>query len=132
MKRYKALKKDQLIKEIREGFDDTEVYIGLRPGIDVVIELLENGPNLTTIYCPPSLYELTSTRVRNALEKVNVRLRPYGGGAGRPKLYDENDIKEIKKLMEVGLSITRISQELDIPRRTIYHLLNQENNGDQS
>ncbi|HPR42456.1 MAG TPA: helix-turn-helix domain-containing protein [Candidatus Methanofastidiosa archaeon] len=131
MKRYKALKKDQLIREIREGFDESEVYIGLRPCIDVVIELLENGPNLTTIYCPPSLYDLTSTRVRSALEKVNVRLRPFGGGAGRPNVYDENDIKEIRKLMDAGLSITRISQELDIPRRTIYHLLDKDTGPDQ-
>ncbi|HOP08837.1 MAG TPA: helix-turn-helix domain-containing protein, partial [Candidatus Methanofastidiosa archaeon] len=104
---------------------------GLRPCIDVVIELLENGPNLTTIYCPPSLYDLTSTRVRSALEKVNVRLRPFGGGAGRPNVYDENDIKEIRKLMDAGLSITRISQELDIPRRTIYHLLDKDTGPDQ-
>jgi len=131
MKRYKALKKDQLISDIREGFDDSEVYICLRPCIDVVIELLENGPNLSTIYCPPSLYELTSTRVRNALEKVNVRLRPFGGGAGRPKVYDENDVKEIRNLMDAGLSITRISQELEIPRRTIYHLLSKDE-ADQS
>ncbi|MBN1786300.1 MAG: helix-turn-helix domain-containing protein [Candidatus Methanofastidiosa archaeon] len=126
MKIYKALKKDLLIKQIREGFDDHEVYISLRPCIDIVIELLENGPNLSVIYCPPSLFELTSSRVKNALEKVNVRLRPMGGGAGRPKVYDSNDVTEIKKLISVGLSITRISQELDIPRRTIYHLLNKE------
>ena len=126
MKIYKALKKDQLIKQIREGFDDHEVYISLRPCIDIVIELLENGPNLSVIYCPPSLFELTSSRVKNALEKVNVKLRPMGGGAGRPKVYDRNDVTEIKKLISVGLSITRISQELDIPRRTIYHLLNKE------
>lgn len=126
MKRYKALKKGPLISEIREGFDESEVYISLRPCLDIVIELLENGPNLSVIYCPPSLYELTSTRVKNALEKVNVKLRPHGGGAGRPKVYDDNDLTEIHKLMDVGLSITRISQELDIPRRTIYHLLNKE------
>jgi len=126
MKRYRALKKGLLINEIREGFDESEVYISLRPCLDIVIELLENGPNLSVIYCPPSLYELTSTRVRNALEKVNVKLRPHGGGAGRPNVYDDNDLAEIRNLIDVGLSITRISQELDIPRRTIYHLLNKE------
>ena len=126
MKVYKATKKAELIASIREGFSDKEVYIAIRPCIDVVVELLENGPNLATIYCPPSLYHLTSRRVMRALEKVGVGLSPLGGGAGRPKVYGKARVDEIRKLQSIGMTITRISEELDIPRRTIYHLLKED------
>jgi hypothetical protein len=126
MKVFKAKRKEDMIAHIREGFDDTAVYITLRPCIDIVVELLENGPNLSTIYCPPSLYKLTSDRVRHALEKVGVSLESMGGGAGRPRVYSGNDVVEIRKLQKLGHSITRISKELGIPRRTIYYLLKDE------
>ncbi len=126
MKEFKSTKKAELIGQIREGFSDKEVYIALRPCIDVVVELLENGPNLTTIYCPPSLHRLTSRRVTGALEKVGIALLPKGGGAGRPKVYGTDNISEIRKLKRIGMPITRIAEELDIPRRTIYHLLKDD------
>lgn len=125
MKEFKSTKKAELIGQIREGFTEKEVYIALRPCIDVVVELLENGPNITTIYCPPSLHKLTSRRVTSALEKVGIELLPRGGGAGRPKVYGKGNVAEIKKLQRIGMPITRIAEELDIPRRTIYHLLKE-------
>jgi len=131
MKEFKAKTKREMIELIREGYEDREVYVNLRPCIDIVVELLENGPNLSVIYCPPSLCELTSKRVKNALEKVGISLVPRGGGAGRPSIYSEDDITEIRKLMKIGLSVTRISQELDIPRRTIYHLLGTHGDPDE-
>jgi orotate phosphoribosyltransferase-like protein len=35
-------------------------------------------------------------------------------------------VEEIRKLQSIGMTITRISEELDIPRRTIYHLLKED------
>jgi hypothetical protein len=126
MKEFKSTKKSELIAHIREGFSEEEVYIALRPCIDVVVELLENGPNLEAIYCPPSLHRLTSRRVTAALEQVGIKLLPLGGGAGRPKVYGKDNISEIRKLQRIGMPITRIAEELDIPRRTIYHLLKED------
>ncbi len=126
MKEFKSTKKTELIGQIREGISEKEVYIALRPCIDIVVELLENGPNITTIYCPPSLFRLTSRRVTSALEKVGIALLPKGGGAGRPKVYGKDNISEIRKLKRIGMPITRIAEELEIPRRTIYHLLKDD------
>ncbi len=128
MKKFRASNKEEIIRQIREGFIEEEVYVALRPSIDIVVELLENGPNLSCIYCPPSLYNLTSTRVKRALEKVGVLLNPLGGGAGRPRVYSEQDVKEIRKMQKIGVSITRVSKELEIPRRTIYYLLKEDEN----
>ncbi|MHC1604705.1 MAG: helix-turn-helix domain-containing protein [Candidatus Methanofastidiosia archaeon] len=126
MKEFRASRKEDMIKQIREGFSENEVYVSLRPSIDIIVELLENGPNLSAIYCPSSLFELTSQRVRTALDKVGVSLKPYGSGAGRPRIYTNNDIREIQKLKQIGIPITRISEELEIPRRTIYYLLKEK------
>ncbi|MFQ5891642.1 MAG: helix-turn-helix domain-containing protein [Candidatus Methanofastidiosia archaeon] len=123
MRTFRAQRKLELILEISQGFREEEVYIPHMLGADIILTLIEYGENLKTIYVPPSIYEQTSERVKILLQKARVSLESFGGGAGRPRKYSKEDLREIIKLKNRGFPITKISKELGIPRRTIYHLL---------
>ncbi|MGD2247620.1 MAG: helix-turn-helix domain-containing protein [Candidatus Methanofastidiosia archaeon] len=102
------------------------MYIPRILGTDILFALIEHGENLTTIVVPPSIYELTSERVKIYLEKARINLEKGDNTPGRPTKYTKDDIREIVQLKENGMSITQISLELDIPRRTVYYLLEKE------
>ncbi len=128
MKKIIAKNKKDLIKKLRVELSDKDekIYINMRPSVDIMVEVLEHAPNVKYILCPKSLYDLTSIRVKKALERVGVLLIPYGEGAGRPNKYNEETVHKIKKMFDLGVPIKEISKSLDIPLRTVYHLINEE------
>jgi len=130
LKIIKFTNKEKVIKEIEKGFEDEVVYLSIRPSIDVIVALIENDPNIRTILCPPSLYELTSERVKNALKKVGISLQKGNFKAGRPVKYKKEDIEEMLRLYKAGVPVSRIREELGIPRRTIYYYLNKVKNNE--
>ena len=91
--------------------------------MDILSALLEHGKNLKVIVVPPSVYEQTSERVRSYLKEKRVSLEKGEAHAGRPHKYSEEDIKKIIVLKNQGTPIAQISKKLDIPRRTVYYLL---------
>ena len=128
MKIIRTTDKTEVVREIEKGFDDDVVYLSIRPSIDVVVALLENDPNLSIILCPPSLYELTSKRVRHALKKVGVSLEKGSYTVGRPRKYTNRDVREMVALYDDGMPVSTISEELGIPRRTVYYYINKVKN----
>lgn len=125
MKVIKHTDKEKVLEEIKAGVDDEVVYLSIRPSIDVVVALLEHDPNLKTILCPPSLHELTSTRVKDALKKVGISLKKGNVKVGRPRKYTKEEIQKMLDLYREGVPVTTISEKLEIPRRTIYYYLNK-------
>ena len=115
-----------MLSEIEEGFTEKEVYIPRILGIDILMALVEHGENLKTIVLPPSIYDLTSERVKVHLEKERVHLQKGTDSAGRPPKYADSDVKKIIKLKNKGIPITQIAKELSIPRRTVYYLLEKK------
>ncbi|MEA1993353.1 MAG: helix-turn-helix domain-containing protein [Euryarchaeota archaeon] len=130
LKVLKITDKEEVINEIEKGIEEEIVYLSVRPSIDIVVALLENAPNLNTILCPPSLYTLTSERVKKALRKVGISLKKGSFNVGRPKKYTEDDIDKMLDLRNAGSSVIEISEELGIPRRTIYYYLNKVKNNE--
>jgi hypothetical protein len=94
--------------------------------MDILSTLLEHGKNLKVIVVPPSVYEQTSERVKSYLKDKRVSLEKGEARAGRPHKYSEEDIKKIIALKNQGTPIIQISKKLDIPRRTVYYLLEKE------
>ncbi len=128
MKVIKHTDKEKVLEEIKEGVNDEVVYLSIRPSIDVVVALLEHDPHVKTILCPPSLYELTSARVRDALKEVGVSLKKGDVKVGRPRKYTKEEIQTMLDLYSDGVPVTTISERLEIPRRTIYYYLNKVEN----
>jgi hypothetical protein len=130
LKIIKITNKEKVIKEIEKGVEDEVVYLSIRPSIDVIVALLENDPNIRILLCSPSLYELTSVRVKNALKKVGISLEKGSFKVGRPVKYTKRDIEEIFTLYNSGVSVSKIAHELGIPRRTIYYYLDKVKNNE--
>ena len=116
--------KFELLNEIRQlnGVAD-EVYVSLRPTVEITEELLKQCPSLKKIHCPPSLYLQVSKRVFKALGERSIELKPGEFSVGRPKKYNLDTIKQIVTDRSSGKSAKKISQEYDIPLRTVYYHL---------
>ena len=123
---FTSKKKEELLSEIEEGFTDKEVYIPRIFGVDILLPLKEHGENLKVIVVPPSIYDSTSERVKSYLETKRVHLQKGSESAGRPPKYTDDDIKKIVKLKNQGIPITQIAKQLNIPRRTVYYLLEKK------
>lgn len=91
--------------------------------MDILLALLEYGSDLKVIVVPPSVYAQTSDRVKSYLEKARVSLEKGEERAGRPVKYTKEDVRKIMNLKKQGIPIVEISRMLDIPRRTVYYLL---------
>jgi hypothetical protein len=115
-----------LISEIEKGFSDKAVYIPRIVGMDILLALTDHGKNLRTIVVPPSIHPQISERVKSYLEKERISLEKGHRPVGRPPKYTEEDIKEIIRLKKENVPITKICKELNIPRRTIYYLLEEK------
>ena len=87
----------------------------------VIVELLDNYPNLEEITCPPSVYKRTSNKYIDALKKLDINVKTkYEWGAESKS----NDIEfYVRKLSDEGLTAKQISQKLDISLNRVYYLL---------
>jgi hypothetical protein len=115
-----------LISEIEKGFSEKVVYIPRILGMDILFALTDHGKNLRTIVVPPSIHAQISERVKSHLEKERISLEKGDRSVGRPPKYTETDIKKIIQLKKKNVPITKICKELNIPRRTIYYLLEEK------
>jgi hypothetical protein len=123
---FTSRKKEELLSEIEDGFTDKEVYIPRILGVDIIMALQEHGENLKVIVVPSSIYNVTSERVKSYLETARIHLQKGSESAGRPPKYAKDDIKKIANLRNEGVPITQIAKQLNIPRRTVYYLLEKK------
>lgn len=123
---FKTRKKRELLAEIEEGFTDEKVYLSRIVGMDILLALLEYGENLKVIAVPSSVYDQTSERVKSYIEKARVNFEKGSERVGRPPMYSDEDVQKIVKMRNKGVPIAEISRKLDIPRRTIYYLLEKK------
>ncbi len=125
MEVVKAKNKSELMDILLElDSEINEIYINKRPSADIVVGILNNAPKIKTIYCPPSLFDQTSQKVVDALENVEIKLKPFDVNRGRPKKYEETLINSIKADAEAGNPIKNIAAKYDIPLRTAYFYIN--------
>ncbi len=85
------------------------------------MELLDKHPNIKKIKCPNSLYIRTSKKYLNALSEMGIEVEPVMK-RGRPKKYGAKEAEIIHQRLEEGHSPKKISEELDIPLKTVYYL----------
>jgi hypothetical protein len=117
-----------LLKEIKEKLDNTtaEVHLSIRPTINIIASILTAASNIKLITCPPSLYERTPQKIKDALAKINVEFKPVLLTPGRPRMHSDSKIHKIYGLNKKGFSAKKISRELSIPLTTVYYYLSKE------
>jgi hypothetical protein len=118
-----------LLNEIKEKLNDQihEVHLSVRPTINIIASILTAAPKIKIITCPPSLYERTPQKIKDALAKVGVKFNALLLTPGRPRMHSDGKIGDIYRLNKEGCSAKKISRELKIPLTTIYYYLNKKN-----
>lgn len=87
----------------------------------LIIELLDDNPDLEEIECPLSLYERTSETYLDALAELGISINIVEG-RGRPRKYDESLKEEINEMLESGVNPKIIAKRLNISTKTVYYL----------
>ena len=91
----------------------------------LIIEILDNNPDLEEIECPQSLYERTSETYLDALGELGIKISVIEQ-RGRPKKYDENLKSQINSMIDEGLNPKAIAKRLHIDVKTVYYLKNKK------
>ncbi len=99
----------------------SKVHVNKPLSSRLIIELLDDNPDLEEIECPRSLYERTAKTYINALNELEIKVNVVEH-RGRPKVYDENLKKQIDEMIEQGLTPKSISKRLGINQKTVYYL----------
>ncbi|WP_407391709.1 hypothetical protein [Methanobrevibacter sp.] len=87
----------------------------------VIVELIEQYPNLAEITCSPSVYNRTSSRYIDALDQLDIKVKKkYKWGA---KSKTNGAEFEVLKLSNEGLKPREIAERLGITINRVYYLL---------
>ena len=91
----------------------------------LIIELLDENPDLETIECPQSLYERTSQTYLDALNELGTTISIIEQ-RGRPQKYDEGIRDTIDEMLNSGFNPKAIAKRLHISQKTVYYLKNKK------
>jgi hypothetical protein len=124
MKVINAKNKAHLLDELQSMKGrDSEIYVSLRPTMEIVHRILDNSPKIKRIVCPPSLYLQVSKKVFKYLRNRDIELQPGTFRVGRPMKHDIKVIKDVIDQRASGRPAKLIAENTGIPLRTVYFYL---------
>ncbi len=128
----RSSQKDILIEEINKKLNENtkKVHLSVRPTINILASILTAAPNVEVITCPPSLYERTPKKIKEALKKIGIRFEPLLLTPGRPRSHPNWKIEKVYELEKKGYSAKEISEKLGIPLTTVYYYLKKSSSSD--
>ena len=104
----------------------TTVHITEALSSSIIMELIDEYPNLEEITCSPSVYNRTSKIYIDALSQLDIEVnKKYNWGS---KSKTNGQEFEVLNLANEGLKPKEISQKLDITLNRVYYLLRKTNN----
>jgi len=125
MDTIRARNRTELLRKIQSELNPSakEVYIDMRPSIQIIVSILNKAPSVKLIQIPRSLYEETPRKIKNALNKVGVKLISSNRPQGRPRTRSKEKIDSVFKLAKEGKTAKMISIKTGLPLRTVYYYL---------
>ena len=99
----------------------SKVHVNKPLSSKLIIEILDENPDLEVINCPLSLYERTSEIYSDALSELGIKINIIES-RGRPKKYDDELKNTIEDMLRSGLSVKTIASRLNIDSKTVYYL----------
>lgn len=105
--------------------DINTIHITKALSSSMIVELIEQYPNLEEITCSPSVYNRTSKTYIDALSQLDIEVnKKYNWGA---KSKSNGLEFYVLKLLNQGLKPKEISNKLDISLNRVYYLLKKSN-----
>jgi hypothetical protein len=98
-----------------------EIYINKPLSFSIIMEVLEQYPDLKKITCPPSLYARISPKYLQALDELGVAVVPVEK-KGRPKKYSDEEVENVQRLIKSGHNPSEIAEKLQLSLKTVYYL----------
>ena len=90
----------------------TKIHVNKPLSSRLIIELLDENPDLQEIDCPLSLYEKTSEVYLDALEELGIQINIIRR-RGSPKKYDDDLKDSIDEMISFGLNPKIIAYRLN-------------------
>lgn len=107
------------------GENITTIHITKALTSAMIVDLIEEHPNLAEITCSPSVYNRTSSKYISALEQLDINVvKKYNWGA---KSRSNGVEFEVLKLSNEGLKPREIAEKLDMSLNRVYYLLKKAN-----
>ncbi len=101
--------------------DITTIHITKALSSSMIVDLIEEYPNLNEITCSPSVYDRTSKTYIDALSQLDIEVvKKYDWGA---KSKTDGEEFEVLNLSNQGLKPKEIADKLDITLNRVYYLL---------
>ena len=107
--------------------DVTTVHVTEVLSSTLIMDLIDEYPNLCEITCSPSVYDRTSKSYIDALRQLDIEVtKKYNWGA---KSRSEGKEDVVLDLAKQGLNAREIAEKLDMKLNRVYYLLrkNREN-----
>lgn len=89
----------------------------------MIVDLIDEYPNLKVITCSPSVYNRTSKRYIEALNHLHIEVKKQYNWGAKSKSHGEEF--KVLKLSNKGLKPREIADRLDISLNRVYYLLNK-------
>ena len=103
----------------------TTIHITKALSSSMIVELIDEYPNLEEITCSPSVYKRTSKNYIEALKQLDIEVKKKYNWGAKSK---SNGIEfYVRKLSDEGLTAKQISNKLDISLNRVYYLLKKSN-----
>ena len=99
----------------------SKIHVNKPLSSKLIIEILDENPDLEEINCPLSLYERTSEIYLDALGELGITINIIES-RGRPKKYDDDLKDQINEMLNSGLSVKTVASKLNIDSKTVYYL----------
>ena len=99
----------------------SKIHVNKPLSSKLIIEILDENPDLEEINCPLSLYERTSEIYLDALGELGITINIIES-RGRPKKYDDDLKDQINEMLNSGLSVKTVVSKLNIDSKTVYYL----------
>ena len=99
----------------------TSIHITKALSSSMIVDLIDEYPDLEEITCAPSVYKRTSQTYIDALKEVGINVKKKYEWGAKSK---SNGIEfYVVKLSNEGMTARQISQKLDISLNRVYYLL---------
>ena len=99
----------------------TSIHITKALSSSMIVDLIDEYPDLEEITCAPSVYDRTSQTYIDALKEVGINVKKKYEWGAKSK---SNGIEfYVVKLSNEGMTARQISQKLDISLNRVYYLL---------
>ncbi|MDO5832238.1 MAG: hypothetical protein Q4Q14_05295 [Methanobrevibacter sp.] len=99
----------------------TTIHITKALSSSMIVELIDEYPNLKVITCSPSVYKRTSDTYIEALRELGIEVRQQYNWGAKSKSHGLEF--KVLKLSNKGLKPKEIADKLDISLNRVYYLL---------